>query len=113
MVAAEKDGPHRVPAIGTQAFDNLCRGRPAVDQVAEKHNDVLGRRARIDVSLDLRQHIVEQIEPAVNVADRIDAVAVRHARLARAAVLGKQAAKEKGHRQLKIRKGVTSCTRNK
>ncbi len=94
MVAADEHRPHAMRAVGAKPLDDLGRSGTAVDEIAEKDNDIVGPIPALDVGLDPRQRIVDQIQPAMNVADRIDAIARRHARLAGAAVLGKETTKQ-------------------
>ena len=55
-----------------QALDDASRVRTAIDQVAQKDDRGGLDRAITNVILDLPEKIVKQIEPSVNVADRIE-----------------------------------------
>ena len=79
MIAEEEDRFDAGRRIGAQPLDHLRRMRPAVDQVAEEHEQDFSSRTLRPVALDLCQQLFEQIEPAVDVADDIGAVALaRH-----------------------------------
>ena len=62
--------------IGAQPLDHLRRARAAIDQVADEDEQGLARRAALKLGVDLGEQILEQIEPAVDVADGIGAIAL-------------------------------------
>ncbi len=66
--------------FGQQPLDDMCRLRAAINEIAE--HDQMNRIGRVAAAFvgDPRKQRVEQVETAVNVADRIDARARRHLR---------------------------------
>ena len=77
MIAHDENRLGEGGMISAQAFDDSGRRRAAVDQVAEKNDARLGLAPSAVVGLDPLQHSFEQIEPAVNVPDRIGAMPIR------------------------------------
>ncbi len=74
VVAEQEDRPDAVAAIGAQPLDHLRRARPAVDQVAEEHEQRLRGAGAASMSRWICvEQLVEQVEPAVDVADDIGA----------------------------------------
>ena len=79
VIAHQEAGVHSRRRRRHQPLDDAARIGAPVDEVAEE--DISGARAAAPgavVGGDAREQSVEQIEPAVNVADRIDADPVRH-----------------------------------
>src|SRR5438309_3162848 len=81
MVAGEEDGADMLRPPFAQPLDHPRRRGAAVDEIAQEDDPRLARWARRDVLFDPCQQVVEQVEPAVYVADRIRAgarLAARH-----------------------------------
>src|SRR5882724_2442960 len=55
-----------------QPIDGPARGRAAIDIIAQKDIDRPARWASGDIGIDPGQKFLEQIEAAMNIADRID-----------------------------------------
>ena len=70
-----------------RADDDAGAVGTAIDQVTQQNDMLFGRLSAGMVEPDLFQQVVEQIEPAMHVADRIDAHAIRNCRSAFARVL--------------------------
>ena len=66
--------------IGAKPLDHLRRTWTAIDQIADEHQQGLARRPAFELRVDLLQKRVEQVEPAVDIADDIGAVAARAGR---------------------------------
>jgi hypothetical protein len=77
--------------VDEQVDDSAAVG-PAVDEVAQEDQPGLGRPAPRIVRLDPGEEIDEQVEPSVDVADRIGAAARRAASAPGCPALRKQAA---------------------
>src|SRR5687768_7070365 len=78
LVIARQHTDRSAPAPVARRLDNTRAVGSAVDEVAEQDHRGLGRTAAEVVGLDRRDHVLEQIEPAVDVADRIDPLAFGH-----------------------------------
>jgi hypothetical protein len=76
MVSHQEPGRDRSLAERDQPFDDGPGVRPSIDQVAEENDHDLGRVARRHIPLDHREQALEQVQPPVNVADRIDTLAI-------------------------------------
>lgn len=70
-------------AQGADPLDNAGRIRPAIDQIAEEDEPGGGGATRSVVRSDLFQQPIEKIEPAMNIADGIDAAPLGQSRLDR------------------------------
>jgi hypothetical protein len=73
VVAEQEHGFYRGPPIGAQAFDDLCRIRTAIDQVADEDEEHLARGTAANVVVDLVERLVEKVESTMNVPHRIGA----------------------------------------
>src|SRR5258705_1383875 len=80
MVAEQEDRPDPVVPVGPEALDHLRRARPTIDQIAKEYDERLGRTPRVQIAMNLVEQLVEQVEPAVDVADDIGALATGTAR---------------------------------
>ena len=72
MIALERDigGAERIAA---QPVEHAAGIRSAVDVVAQRHGEALLTGHRAQVAVDQPNHAIEQIAPAVDVPDHIDA----------------------------------------
>lgn len=89
MIATEEDrlGINRI--VRAQPLDDLGGRRSAVDQVAKKYDEVARWTPPRNVAFNLAEQLFQQVEPAMDVADRIDPVPGRNARLPRCSSLWK------------------------
>ena len=63
-----------------RALDHLTGTRSAIDEIAEQDQRGLRRRACAIVRRDLLQQMIEQIGPAMDIADRVNALSFRDGR---------------------------------
>ena len=75
MVAEEEDGLHPVAPIAAQPLDHLGGAGPAIDEVADEHQQGLGRRPVLEIGMDLGEKMLEKVDAAVDVPDRIGPIA--------------------------------------
>ena len=80
MIAGQEIGLDRVMTVGPHPLDHAVRVRPAVDQIAEHHQQIAARRPTLDILFDLPEQLIEQVEPPVDVAHRIGPIAFRSPR---------------------------------
>ncbi len=76
MVACQEISETAIHPKGPQALHDLARTRAPVDQVAEEHQRRPAGRPGVQVGLDRTQQPVKQVNPAVNVPDRVSTLAV-------------------------------------
>ena len=65
-----------------QSIDRLARVISAIDIIAKKHENGLGHWMGGQVGVDLAQEFIEQVEPPVDVPDRVDSYPCRQGRAA-------------------------------
>ena len=58
--------------VGDQAIDRAPRRQAAVDVIAEKNIHASRHRPQRTIGADVSQQLLEQIETAVNISDRVD-----------------------------------------
>ena len=75
VIAEQEDGPDSFAAIGPQPLDHLGRARAAVDEVADEDEQGVARRAMLQLGMNFREQLLQQVEAAVDVADGIGPVA--------------------------------------
>src|SRR3546814_6727394 len=90
-----EDRSGRCGAVDAQALDHACGIGAAVDEIAEKHDECLASVQRCHVRFDPAKQDVEEVEPAVHVADRISARAGLAAHGRRRLLLSKYLPEEK------------------
>ena len=73
MVAREVDRGEARQGLVDQHVEDLAAGRAAVDVIAEIHDPLVERRRLGGVGADAAAQRPQQIGPAVDIADRIDA----------------------------------------
>src|SRR5690349_12504365 len=71
MIAEDEERPDIRMIVGTEPLDDLRRVGTAIDQVADEDQQYLLRRTVLQVMLDLRQELVEQIETPMHIAHGI------------------------------------------
>ena len=74
MVATEKDRSHIARPPRPQALDHLSGLWAAIDEVAQKDDHVLRPTARGNIGLNLGEHFVKEIEPAVDISNGVRAI---------------------------------------
>jgi hypothetical protein len=74
MVAEEKYRANSIDGEAAQPIEHLGRMRPTIDEVAKEDEQSLPSGPLTSIPVDIREELVEQIEPAVHVADRVRAV---------------------------------------
>src|SRR4051794_29468063 len=79
VVAEQKDRANSVAPVIAQPVDYARRVRPAVDKVAEKHDQRSRGTMRFHVAVDLPEQLLEQIEAAMHVANHVGDLAFRPA----------------------------------
>ncbi len=77
--------PHLIEGAAkvTRALDDASGIGTAIDQITQQDQGGFGGPARGVVRLDLCQQLAKQVVAAVDVANRIDPLAMRHARRTR------------------------------
>src|SRR6187399_922107 len=81
MIAGEEIGLQPAVTVGAKPFDHAPGVRSAVDQVAQEDQQRLASGTALSVLFNHREDLVEQIEPAMDIADRIGPKTTRSARL--------------------------------
>ena len=82
MVAGKEDEPGSGRSVSPQAFDNLLRGRAAIDQVAKEDQDAVRRAALPRILFDPAKQLRQQVITAVDISNRLKAVSGRKLGLA-------------------------------
>jgi hypothetical protein len=77
VVAKQEDRSDALLRESAEPFDDLCRVRAAVDEVAEKHQKRLSGRPFRSIALNQAEELLEQIEAAVDVSDNIGPITPR------------------------------------
>jgi hypothetical protein len=77
VVAEEEYGADTGVTVGSQSFNHLRGVWATIDQVTDKDDQGIARRPLGKFAVDPLEKPVEQVEPAVNVADDIGSVTAR------------------------------------
>jgi hypothetical protein len=79
MIAFETDNAAAGPEID-ETIDDCLGGRPAIDIIAKKYIENLGRGRSRKIGLDARKQDIEKVRATVNIANDIDAPAIGYTR---------------------------------
>jgi hypothetical protein len=69
-------------AARDQSIDRLARAISAIDVVAKKHENCPGRWTASQIGIDLAQKFIKEVDPPMNVPDRVDPYPCRQRRTA-------------------------------
>ena len=89
-------------AVGDQSIDCFSRGRPPIDIIAQKNENRSGDGPARHVGVDTGQKLIEQVEAAVNIADRINPQICRYRRAAAEYLKLLNSGKRRWHVQLAV-----------
>lgn len=80
MISGDEVRLYFIMAICAHALDHASRIRAAVDEISQHDEHVPSRRPPRDIRFDLRQQPIQQVQPPMDVADRIGSIPLRGSR---------------------------------
>src|SRR5262245_935704 len=81
LVVSLKRDETRRKGVAHESIEHAARIRPAIDVVANRHGQAIADRIGLEVAGNQRDHAIEQVGSAMNVADDVDASLLRGDRL--------------------------------
>lgn len=80
VIAYDEDRSNLLMPVGAQALDHLRAAGSPIDEVAEKDEQSLPRWPLDDITIYVRQKLIQQIQPTMDVADHVGALVARPGR---------------------------------